>query len=149
MPRHHAIAEDMVVGKTELGGSMGDESVELDEGTRVEEEIETLARRQLAGGMLALDARRSPAEACLGAHLVESEQPLLVRRHGVFSPLVSLRKDAGAIIVGPPTRHEAASCGLAWAAEPPGTTADIHRFGEQLAERVDNRVPESQSEGVA
>ncbi len=60
--RHDAIAKRALVREAELRRAMGHERVELDERFRVEEQLEPLARGQLAHGVLLLDALRSPAK---------------------------------------------------------------------------------------
>jgi hypothetical protein len=59
---HHAIAGDGGVFHAEVAATVGDQSVDLDEGLRVEEQIHSLAGRQLAAGVLAFDAIRAAAE---------------------------------------------------------------------------------------
>ena len=51
----------------------------------VEQQVEPLARGQLAPRVLALDAHRSAALQRLRAHLLESRDPFCVRRHVVGS----------------------------------------------------------------
>ena len=51
---------------------MGDELVELHEAAVVEQRGDPLARGQLAGLVLLVDARLAPAEGGLGFHLFES-----------------------------------------------------------------------------
>lgn len=47
------------------------ETIELAEGSRVEQQLDALARRQLAALVLALDPLRAPAELRLGVQLIE------------------------------------------------------------------------------
>jgi hypothetical protein len=53
------------------------ERIELDEGSSVEQQVEALARRQLAGSVLALDALGSPALHRCRPHRVESVESLV------------------------------------------------------------------------
>jgi hypothetical protein len=78
---------------------MGNERVELDERSWVEQEIETLACRQFAGVVLSLDPGRPTAEQGLRAHLVEPAESFVVRRQGVSST-TSLCKDMSIIEAG-------------------------------------------------
>ena len=82
VPGHDAVAEEVLPVEAELGRPMGDERVELDERARVEQQVEPFAGRELAPGVLALDPDRSPAEEGLLAHLPESLDACLIRRHG-------------------------------------------------------------------
>ena len=56
-----AVAEEVLPVEAELRRAVGDERVELDERPGIEQQVEALARRQLAPGVLALDPHRSPA----------------------------------------------------------------------------------------
>ncbi len=95
--RDDAIAEDALPVGAELRGPVGDERVELREGAVIEQEVQALARRQLARGVLALDPDRSPALERLGSKLLEAGHPLRVGRHVPTLPwltlMLSLRKD--------------------------------------------------------
>ena len=53
---HHAVAEDLLIGEPEIGGAVGDEAIELDERTGIEQHVEALARRHLPFLMLRGDA---------------------------------------------------------------------------------------------
>ena len=66
-----AVAEEVLPVEAELGRAMGDEGVELDERARVEQQVEPLARRQLAPGVLPFDPDGSATEQRLRAHLLE------------------------------------------------------------------------------
>ena len=52
----HAVAEDLLLLHAEVGAAVGDEAVELDEGARVEQQVDALARGELAGLVLLVDA---------------------------------------------------------------------------------------------
>ena len=52
-----AVAEDALLVEAEVGRAVGHERVELDERARVEQQLEPLARRQLAPRVLLLDPR--------------------------------------------------------------------------------------------
>jgi len=71
---HHAVAEILLVGQTEVGRAVGDEAVELDERAWIEQRVEALARRQLALVALRLDAVGAAAELGLGALLLEARR---------------------------------------------------------------------------
>src|SRR5690606_2238018 len=47
-PRDHPIAGDLLLGEAEVGGAMGDETVELDEAALVEQEVESFTGGELA-----------------------------------------------------------------------------------------------------
>ena len=110
------------------GFAIRDERIEFDERAGVEQELQAFARRQLSARVLLIDAFLSAPESRLVAHRVESRQSLLIRRQRPRPPEngLSLRTDS---------RHH--------------TVPVIHRNGEQLAMRVDNRVPAMTSAGVA
>ena len=61
----HAVAQDLVVAEAEVGRAVGDQLVELDEAVGVAEQRHPLARGQLAGLVLARDARGAPRLPCL------------------------------------------------------------------------------------
>ena len=56
-----AVAEDVLLAEAELGRAMGDEGVHLDEGPRIQQQVEPLTRGELAPGVLAFDADRAAA----------------------------------------------------------------------------------------
>ena len=88
------VAEDAVVFAVD--GPRLDEGVELDERSGVEQQIDSLASRQLSAGMLLVDAGLAPAEERFRAHRSQPLDPFLVRRHVGTPPLgSSLRKDSG------------------------------------------------------
>jgi hypothetical protein len=62
VPGDDAVTEDPLVGQAELRRAMGDEGVELDERTVIEEQLESLARGQLSRGVLSLDPIRPATE---------------------------------------------------------------------------------------
>ena len=134
---HDTVAQHVVLGETEFGGSMGDEGIELDERARIEQEIEPLPGRQLAPGVLTLDPYGPATEQRLGPHLIEPAQSLIIRRHRGRTSRCPCAKTEMIIVahIEPartaPAGHEAGRV--------PDARSDIHRFGEQLAKRVDNR----------
>ena len=129
-----AVAEDVLLVEPELGRPMGDERVELDERAGIEQEVESLARGQLAPGVLSFDPDGSPAEQRLGAHPLEPAQSLFIRRHRGGTLPVSLRKDGCAIIAAHiDAVHEPATRRCDTRRIPDRRGSDIHRFGEQLA----------------
>jgi len=81
MAGDHAVAEDVLLVEPEFRRAMRDESIQLNERSRIEQEIESFARRQLAPRVLALDPDGSPAEQRLGSHPIELGQPFFIRRH--------------------------------------------------------------------
>ena len=75
----HAVAEEVLLVEPELRRPMGDECVELDKRTRVEEQVESLARGQLSPGMLPLDPDGAAAKQRLLAHLPQPIDACLAR----------------------------------------------------------------------
>ena len=61
---------------------MRHERVELDERAGIQQQLESLARCQLAGRVLSFDPDRAAAEQCFDSHLVESVESFFVGRHG-------------------------------------------------------------------
>src|SRR2546422_2480688 len=81
MSSYHPIAEDDLLVKSELRRAMCNKGVELDEGCRIQEQIQPLACCQLAAPMLQLDALGAAAEQGLGPHCTQALNPFVVRRH--------------------------------------------------------------------
>ena len=100
-----AVAEIVRSLRVGRGGPVGHERVELDERSRVEEQLEALAGRELAHRMLALDPLGSPTEQRLRAHPAKAGDPLVVRRHGPSSDyrnhVFAQGRRAGSIANGP------------------------------------------------
>ena len=71
MARHHAVAWDQLLVHPEIAAAVGYQLVDLNEGAGVEEEIDALARGQLARVVLPLAAAR--ATTLLGAAFVVGE----------------------------------------------------------------------------
>src|SRR5262249_18277882 len=71
---HHTIAEDLLLLHAEVGAAVGDEFVELDERAWVEEQLQALARGELAGGVLAIDALLAATGQGARLHLFERLQ---------------------------------------------------------------------------
>ena len=71
----------LLVQEAELRGPVGDERIELDERPWVEQQVESLARGELAHGVLSLDAKRSPTEERFGTQCLEARDPFRIRRH--------------------------------------------------------------------
>jgi hypothetical protein len=61
IPGHHTVAGHDLTVEPEVGGTVGDEPVELDEAALVQHEVQPLARGQLALLVLLGDARGAPA----------------------------------------------------------------------------------------
>ncbi len=78
VPGDDAVAERLVVGEAEVGGSMRDELVELDEAPRVAKQIDALARGELAGLVLAGHPLRA---ARFGGLAIQGLQLLQTRAH--------------------------------------------------------------------
>jgi hypothetical protein len=93
-PGHDTVGQRAVLLDAEPVGAMAGEHVELDEGPGVEEQLEPLAREQLAPLVLPLDRRRAPGVDCLLAQLVELLEALLDgvrdRRDGRARPAFAL-----------------------------------------------------------
>ena len=60
--RDHAVAEDLLLGHPEVVALVNDELVELGEAALVEQQLDPLPRRLLAGRVLSLDPLRPTAE---------------------------------------------------------------------------------------
>ncbi len=72
-----AVARDLLLRHAEVGAAVLDEHVPLLEGAGVEQEVDALARGQLAAGVLRLDALLAAAEPCLRPLLFELADDLL------------------------------------------------------------------------
>jgi hypothetical protein len=72
-----AIARDLVLLHAEFGRAVLDEHVELLERSLVEQQFDALPRRQLAAGVLRLDALFAAAELGAGAPVFEGVQDIL------------------------------------------------------------------------
>ena len=66
-----AVAEDLLLLHPEVGAAVRHELVDLDEAAGIEEQLDALARGELARGVLALDAGGAAAEHRLLVHLLE------------------------------------------------------------------------------
>ena len=75
-----AVAVELLLLEAEVGRPVRDEPVELDEAAFVEQEVEPLARGELALGVLRLDARGAAALLRLGAAALE-EVELVAHGH--------------------------------------------------------------------
>jgi hypothetical protein len=78
--RHHAVAQDLPVAQLEVGAAVGLEAVELDEAARVEQQLYSLARRELRLGVLRVDPVLSAAQLGLRVQLLELLELLLDRQ---------------------------------------------------------------------
>jgi hypothetical protein len=58
----HPVTRNNLVGHAEVAAAVGDEFVDFLECAGVEEQVDPLARRQLAGGVLLVEPILSPAE---------------------------------------------------------------------------------------
>ncbi len=59
---HHAVAQNLLLSHAEIGGAVGDERINLLESAFIEQQGQPFAGRQLALGVLSLDALCSSAE---------------------------------------------------------------------------------------
>ena len=66
-----AVAEHLLLLHVEVGAAMRDEAVDLDEASGIEQEIDALARRQLARRVLPVDAVLAAAFERLGVERIE------------------------------------------------------------------------------
>jgi hypothetical protein len=81
--RHDAVAEHLLLLHAEVGTAMGDEAIDLDEAARVEQQVEPLARGELAGRVLLLDTNFAAALEGLGVERLELRDGIQFgRRHG-------------------------------------------------------------------
>ena len=79
----HAVARDLLLRHAEIRGAVLDEHVPFLEGAGVEQQLEPLARGELALGVLRLDAPLAAAAACRLALLLELAKNIL---HGPVAP---------------------------------------------------------------
>ena len=77
-----AVAGEHLLVEPEVGGAVGDEPVELDEAALVEQQVEPLARGELALLVLLRDARGAPALLGLGLAVMELLEQLSGVGHG-------------------------------------------------------------------
>jgi hypothetical protein len=106
MTSDDAVTEDGL--RIVVGSARGDEGIDLDEGARVDEELDSFAGGQLPARMLRVDTKTAPAFESASPHCLESFDPLIVRRHRV-SNRPSLRKDrVGERIIRGPRREKSA-----------------------------------------
>jgi hypothetical protein len=68
----HAVAEDLLLLHAEVGAAVGHEAVELDEAVPVEQRRDALARGELAGFVLLVDAGLAAAEDGLPLELFQA-----------------------------------------------------------------------------
>src|SRR5439155_3877938 len=81
-----AVARHLVLLHAELGGAVLDEHVEFLERSLVEQQLDALARGQLAAGVLRLDALLPAAELCAGTTIFKGVQDIL----HLLPPVLSL-----------------------------------------------------------
>src|SRR3546814_3407273 len=84
---HHAVAGDLLLLHAEVEAAVLDIHVPLLEGALVEQDLQALARGQLALGVLRLDALLAAADRRLRAHRLE---PLKYVLHGAGFPALFL-----------------------------------------------------------
>jgi hypothetical protein len=81
----HAVAEDLAVAGLEVHGPVDLEAVELGERAGIEQQLDALARGQLAALVLSVDARLAAAELGLGVQLFELLELVLERTQDQYS----------------------------------------------------------------
>ena len=118
-----AIAQVALLVQTEVGGPMDNERVELDERSRIQQQVQSLARGQLALGMLLVDAFLTATESRLGARSARRWLDLVpVVGHSYVVLLATLTSDRRNRTV--PSRR--------------GPRSSIHRTGGLVARSVEN-----------
>jgi hypothetical protein len=91
---NHPVAGHLDIVHAEIGAAMGDEHVEFLEAALVQQQLDALARGQLALGMLRLDAAPATTQARLGSAVLKLFEDVL---HGDslpcgFAPFGSCRE---------------------------------------------------------
>src|SRR3546814_7125102 len=89
---HHAVAGDLLLLHAEVEAAVLDIHVPLLEGALVEQDLQALARGQLALGVLRLDALLAAADRRLRAHRLEPLKYVLHRSEEHTSELQSLMR---------------------------------------------------------
>src|SRR3546814_1339089 len=89
---HHAVAGDFLLLHAEVEAAVLDIHVPLLEGALVEQDLQALARGQLALGVLRLDALLTAADRRLRAHRLEPLKYVLHRSEEHTSELQSLMR---------------------------------------------------------
>ena len=79
------VAEEVLLVHAELGGPMDHELVELFKRAGIEQDVDALARGQLAALVLRFDALQAAAEASLILHLEQSFEPFFVRHARILA----------------------------------------------------------------
>ncbi len=77
VPGDDPIAQELLVGQPKLVGAMRHEAVELPEGSFVQQQIESFAGRELAFGVLRLDAFPAATQLSLRLQLGQPPEPVL------------------------------------------------------------------------
>ena len=95
-----AVPEHLLLLHAEIGATVGDEAVELDERPGIDEEVDPLAGRELPPFVLLLDSLLASAEKRATVQLVEAEQ---VGRRGATGGLASVGHGWGPRIADPRT----------------------------------------------
>ncbi len=93
-----AIAEEELAVEPEIRGAVRDERIQFHEAARVQEEVQALARGQLAEGVLALDSHGASALQGLGAHPPQLLKPLFAARHVDLLNLAAGDEGAGGAV---------------------------------------------------
>ena len=82
VPGDHAVAEDLLLLHAEVGAAVRHEAVELDERALVEQQVDALARGQLALLVLRGDALRAAAQQGGRAHALQALEGRLLHASG-------------------------------------------------------------------
>ena len=137
----HAVGERTGVLDAEAVGAVAGEHVELDERAGIEQQVDALARGELAALVLALDRRRAPGVQRLLAQLGELREPLLDRvghrcgaRHGSSATAAQ-------------ARHDTAGPAAAETGRQPG--AGVSLFLDELDERAERALGVHERDGRA
>ena len=118
VPGDDAVAEDLLLLHAEVGAAMRDEPVELDEAALVEQRLDALARGELAGLVLLVDAGLAAGELRLRLHLLEAARSDRSWDHGSWR--VTVRRIVVAWRTSREARWRRASCGCSWGTVRPG-----------------------------
>lgn len=70
--RHHAVTQYLLLLHAEVRAPMHDEAADFDEAGRVEQEIDTLAGRELSPVVLLLDSLETPSLQGARVHVVQA-----------------------------------------------------------------------------
>ena len=117
----HAVAGNDLLVQAEVGGAVGDEAVELDEAALVEQEVEPLARGELALLVLLRHARGSPALFGEGLAVMELVEELSGVGHGGRD--IRLRRPAERVSAAAPSDRRGSRAARPSIASPCGSSS--------------------------